>query len=225
MSSETAPASSHTAAPSKLLLVDDHPVLRQGLAKLIEGEPDLLICGEVESADAALEAIERTQPDMAIVDLSLEGKPGLGLIKEIKDRWPKMLVLVLSMHEESLWAERVLRAGACGYVMKQEKPRELVQRIRRALKGDVALSAAMADTLLRKLVNGRPAVTHGEETLGDREIQVLQLIGQGHTPREIAAMMNISTKTVDAHREHLKRKLNLESVSELLRYATLRFAN
>jgi len=219
---DTAPTAT---AASKLLLVDDHPVLRQGLAKLIEGESDLTICGEVDNAEAALEAIEKNMPDLAIVDLSLQGKPGLGLIKEIKDRWADLLVLVLSMHEESLWVERVLRAGACGYVMKQEKPRELISRIRRALKGDIALSPSMSDTLLRKMVSGRPAQPTGEESLGDREIQVLQLLGQGHSPREIAQMMNISTKTVDAHREHLKRKLNLESVSELLRYATLRFAN
>lgn len=213
------------AKPSQLLLVDDHPILRQGLVKLLEAEPDLQICAEVDNTDAALEAIQRLSPDLAIVDLSLQGKPGLGLIKEIHTRWPAVLVLVLSMHEESLWAERVLRAGACGYVMKQEKPRVLVQRIRRALRGDMALSDAMAATLLRKLVGGRSSPSHGEEALGDREIQVLQLIGQGHTPREIAGLMNISTKTVDAHREHLKRKLNLDSVNELLRYATLRFAN
>ena len=223
--SESIPSSTSPNAASKLLLVDDHPVLRQGLAKLLEGEAGITICGEVDNADAALEAIEQLSPAMAIVDLSLNGKPGLGLIKEIKVRWPELLVLVLSMHEESLWAERVLRAGACGYVMKQEKPRVLVQRIHQALRGDLALSEAMSASLLRKVIHGRPASAHGEEALGDREIQVLQLIGQGHTPREIAAMMNISAKTVDAHREHLKRKLNLDSVSELLRYATLRFAN
>lgn len=217
-------SSDSRADKTRILLVDDHPILRQGLVRLIEREPDLTVCGECESAEQALAAIAKLHPSLVIVDLSLQGKPGLELIKEITATRPGMRTLVLSMHDEALWAERVLRAGACGYVMKQEKPRILIDRIRQALSGETCVSDRMASTLLRKLTRARPAAAvQSEDGLGDRELEVLQLIGQGLSTREIASALFISTKTVESHREHIKRKLNLESGAELLRYAVLRF--
>jgi len=213
------------ATPSrrKILLVDDHPVLRQGLVALIDREADLTVCGEAASADEAMQVVERAKPDLVILDLSLQGKPGLEVIKDLGARFPEILVLVLSMHDEILWAERVLRAGACGYVMKQESPRNLVAIIRRALAGETCVSEKIASNLLRKIGGTRTARTNPEDGLGDRELEVLQLISQGLSTREIAAALHISVRTVDAHREHIKHKLNLSSGDELLRYAVLRF--
>jgi DNA-binding NarL/FixJ family response regulator len=209
--------------PARILLVDDHPVLRQGLVRLIEREADLTVCGEAESADGALAAVAKASPSLVIVDLSLQGKPGLELIKDLHRHHPDVRVLVLSMHDESLWAERVLRAGACGYVMKQEKPRVLLAQIRKALRGETCLSDPMTESLLRKVAASRNAEPGGEDRLGDRELEVLQMIGQGMSTRDIAAALHISVRTVEAHREHMKEKLNLGSGEELLRYAVLRF--
>jgi DNA-binding NarL/FixJ family response regulator len=217
------PASS--ASSARILIVDDHPIVRQGLVQMIEREANMTVCGEAESADEALEMARRLKPALVIVDLSLNGKPGLELVKDLRAEAPHIMVLVLSMHDEALWAERVLRAGACGYVMKQEKPRVLMARIRQALRGQTCLSEAMANTLLRKLTRGgRDSAAHApEDDLGDRELEVLQLLGQGMSTRDIAAAMHISLKTVESHREHIKAKLNLASSDELLRYAILRF--
>ena len=210
--------------PARILLVDDHPVLRQGLVAMIDREEDIVVCAEVETAEEALVAAGREKPDLAIVDLSLGNRPGLELIKDLHDRHPKVKVLVLSMHDETLWAERSLRAGACGYVMKQEKPRELIGKIRQALTGETCLSENMTRALLSKMMGNRGGgAVSPEETLGDRELEVLQLLGQGMSSREIADAMHISVKTVESHREHLKRKLGLGSGDELLRYAVHRF--
>ncbi len=209
---------------SRILLVDDHPVLRQGLVRLLEQERDLTVCGEAESAEEAMAAIRATSPDLVIVDLSLRGKPGLQLIKDVQSHHPGTRVLVLSMHDEALWAERVLRAGACGYVMKQEKPRTLVARVRQALRGETSVSDAIAQDLLRKVTHGRNrGAGSPEDRLGDRELEVLQLIGQGLSTRDVASAMNISVKTVEAHREHIKQKLNLTNSNDLIRYAVHRF--
>jgi DNA-binding NarL/FixJ family response regulator len=193
------------------------------LVALIDREADLIVCGEAASADEAMQVVERTMPELVILDLSLQGKPGLEVIKDLSARFPEVLVLVLSMHDEVLWAERVLRAGACGYVMKQESPRNLVAIIRRALAGETCVSEKIASNLLRKIGSARTARTNPEDGLGDRELEVLQLISQGLSTREIAAALHISVRTVDAHREHIKHKLNLSSGDELLRYAVLRF--
>jgi len=218
-SSKSKPGSTDVA---RIFLVDDHPVLRHGLARLIDSEPDLSICGEAETADDALAAIESLKPNLAVVDLSLQGKPGLDLIKQLTTRSPDTRVLVLSMHEESLWAERAMRAGACGYVMKQEEPKVLMQRIRQALRGETSLSERMSGMMLKRLTWNRGSA-NVEDKLGDREVEVLHLIGQGMTSRQIAATLNISTKTVDAHREHMKQKLGIQTAAELLRYAVLRY--
>lgn len=212
------------ASVSRILLVDDHPVLRQGLVRLIENEKDMEVCGEAETAEEAMAAIASSHPTLAIVDLSLGGRPGLELVKDLRDRYPDVRVLVLSMHDEMLWAERTLRAGACGYVMKQEKPRALMAKIRQALRGEVCISDAVNQSIVRKLAPGGPSKpAQAEDGLGDRELEVLQLIGHGLSTRDIAAAMHISIKTVESHREHLKKKLNLANGDDLLRYAVHRF--
>jgi len=211
-------------ARTRILVVDDHPVVRHGLVRLIEQEPDLMVCGEAESVEEAMTAIAETKPTVALVDLSLRDTPGLELIKRIKADYPDMPVLVLSMHDESLWAERVLRAGACGFVMKQERPRVLIEKLRQAVTGGLCLSDQMTERLLRKFTGQQPATPATSiEGLGDRELEVLQLLAQGMGSRDIAAAMHVSVKTVDAHRENLKRKLGLSSGAELLRYAVLKF--
>jgi DNA-binding NarL/FixJ family response regulator len=211
----------------QILIVDDHPVVRQGVVRLIEQEPDLHVCGEAESAAEALSELSKHVPDLVLLDLSLRGTPGLDLIRQMRSEQPKTQVLVLSMHDETPWAERVLRAGACGFVMKQEKPRVLIARIRQALAGDLALSERMAGRLVRKFTGQSGADPAGTGDphfdLSDRELEVLQLVAQAMSTREIAATMHISVKTVEAHRENLKRKLELGSTTELLRYAVLRF--
>ena len=213
-----------TGRKAGILIVDDHPVVRQGLVRMIEQEQDLHVCAEADSAEEALAAVTATQPALVLVDLSLRGTPGLELIKSIRADHPETPVLVVSMHDESLWAERVLRAGACGFVMKQEKPRVLISRIRQALAGGLCLSERMSERLLRKFTGQTPAkVESNADGLGDRELEVLQLLAQGTNTRDIASALHVSVKTVEAHRENLKRKLGLASGAELLRYAVIRF--
>ncbi|MGC4034244.1 MAG: response regulator transcription factor [Tepidisphaeraceae bacterium] len=205
-----------------VILVDDHPILRQGLAKLIEGEPDLTVCAEAATAAEALTAAESHRPALAVVDLNLDGKPNLELIRQLRQANPELRVLVLSMHDEEQWAGRVLQAGACGYVMKQENPRTLLARMRQALAGETAVSPAVASMMLRALTWDREAAKpEGVDRLGDRERQVLHLIGKGQSTRDVAAALHISVKTVDAHREHIKQKLGLRTAAELVRFAVL----
>lgn len=204
----------------RILIVEDHPIFRQGMIHLINHEPDLEVCGEVETAARALSAIDELQPDMALVDITIKGTNGIELIKNIKFKYPNLPTLVLSMHEEALYAERAIRAGAHGYVMKQEAAGQVMAAIRCVLRGEIYLSAAMNVELIQKFVGGgdrRPQ--SGLESLTDRELEVLQWIGKGHTSREIATQINISIKTVESHREKLKEKLGLRSAPELVRYA------
>lgn len=221
---ETAiPTGPAAAKRARILLVDDHPVVRHGLAKLFESEGDMVVCGEVGSAAEAMATIPACDPSLVIVDLSLGGRPGLDLVKDLRSFHPTLAVLVLSMHDEAVWAERAVRAGAVGYVMKQERPRQLVVKVRQALRGETCLSDRMTAMLLEKAVGRKGGGGAVEDVLGDRELQVLQMIGAGMPTREIAASMNISVKTVEAHREHIKQKLGLDSAAALLRYALLRF--
>jgi DNA-binding NarL/FixJ family response regulator len=204
----------------RVLLVDDHPVVRQGLARLINDEPDLVVCGEAESAGQALELAERLRPDVAVIDISLGGNDGLELLKDLRNRLPQMTTLVLSMHDESLYAERVLRAGAKGYVTKQEAPEKVMTAIRRVLGGEIYVSEKMAAKLLKAMTGPRQAQSDSPlDRLSDRELQVFRLIGSGMSVREIAEKLFLSVKTIETHREHIKEKLNLKSSSELLRYA------
>ncbi len=204
----------------RILLVDDHPVARQGVRLLIEAAHDLTVCGEAPDADTAMTLISKLNPDLVIVDLSLKGKPGLELIKDIKARDENLPMLVLSMHDESMYAERVLRAGARGYIMKQEATDKILQAIRRILAGEIYVSETIAARVLRQLTaSGNQPLKSSLDLLTDRELEVFQFLGQGKPVRDIAKMLHLSTKTIEAHREHIKEKLNLASSSELLRMA------
>ncbi len=204
----------------RILIVDDHPIARQGLRLLIESAVDLTVCGEAADADAAMDAVVTLKPDLAIVDLSLHGKPGLELIKDIKARQEDLPMLVLSMHDERLYAERALRAGARGYIMKEEATDKIIQAIRRILAGEIYVSDTIAARVLRQLANGgNQPLKSSLDLLSDRELEVFQLIGQGKPMREIARILHLSTKTIEAHREHVKEKLNMASSNELLRFA------
>jgi len=209
-----------TKEKRRVFLVDDHPIVRQGLAELIEPEPDLEICGQAEDAAGALRTIRETRPDLAVVDISLKDSSGIELIKDLKVRFPDLVVLVLSMHDESFYAERVLRAGAKGYVTKDEATEDVILAIRKLLDGGLYLSEKMSAKMLSKFVEG-PAErgTTPMERLTDRELQVFELIGQGISTRNIAEKLHLSVKTVESHRENIKRKLKLDNATELLQHA------
>jgi DNA-binding NarL/FixJ family response regulator len=207
------------ARKSKVFLVDDHPVLRQGLGKLINDQPDMAVCGEAESPPHALEGIGRTKPDLVLLDLSLAGGDGMELCKQLQEQHQGLPVLIISMHDESLYAERCLRAGAMGYVMKQEPPERVMSAIRKVLSGNIHLSEAMSAKLLRNLAGVRNADASPLERLSDRELEIFRLIGKGHSVRSIAEELFLSPKTVEAHKEHIKQKLNLKTSNELLQYA------
>ena len=216
--------STRTNARSRVMLVDDHPIVRQGLANLIDDEEDLTVCAQVESADEALAAVETARPDVIVIDVALGERSGLELVKDVRARWPDMPMLVLSMHDELLFAERALRAGAKGYVMKQEATEKVMEGIRKVLDGELYVSERMAARLMTQAVNDRGGGTAGEKLnplsrLSDRELEVFTMIGHGLGTREIAQRLILSIKTVEAHREHIKEKLNLKNGTELMRYA------
>lgn len=206
---------------TKVLIVDDHPVVRQGLVRLIELQSDLCVCGEAANAHEALEAIETLKPDVAIVDLSLDKDlGGIELIKDIKTQFSQLPVLVLSMHSESVFAERMLRAGAKGYVMKEEAPETMLTAIRRVSDGKIYLSDNMSTKILSGLVKGQPVTDKlPAERLTDRELEVLELIGRGLGTSQAAKKLHLSVKTIETHRAHIKEKLQIENASELLQYA------
>ena len=205
---------------AKILIVDDHPILRQGLSQLINQEEDLSICGEAKDAQQGMDRISRLNPDLAIIDITLEGIDGLELIKLVKSRFPKLPILVLSMHDEAIYAERALRAGARGYIMKQEASDVIISAIRKVLKGEIHVSSRMASRLLNKVADGR-ADRGGSavEELSDRELEVFTLIGQGLGTRKIAEKLCLSIKTVETYREHIKNKMELANATELVRQA------
>ena len=205
---------------TKVIIVDDHPIIRQGLAELINHEQDLVVCGYAEDAHEALGIIKETEPNIVIVDISLKETSGMDLTKDIKAQYPNLPVLVLSMHDESLYAERMLRAGAKGYVMKAEATENVVTAIRKILSGQIYVSDKMAAKMVRKLVGGSPdAGASVIERLSDRELEVFRMIGQGYGTRQIAERLHLSIKTIETYREHIKEKLNLADASELLQYA------
>ncbi len=204
----------------KVLLVDDHPLVREGLVNLISQQADLQICGEAGNEPQALELIRTVQPDVAIVDISLESGSGIELIKSIKALFPAVTVLVLSMHDESLYAERALRAGARGYVMKREAAKKVIEAIRCVLAGQLYVSDKIAALMAEKFIEGRTAATASPiEQLSDRELEVFQLLGLGHTTRQIADHLHIGFKTVQAYCARIKEKLKLANATELLREA------
>jgi DNA-binding NarL/FixJ family response regulator len=205
---------------SRVFIVDDHPVVRRGLVQLINQEEDLTVCGEAEGAHEALQVMGTLQPDIAVIDISLKGVSGIELIKSIKVRWGDLPILVLSMHDESLYAERVLRAGALGYIMKQEPAEKVITAIRRVLGGEIYVSDRMAAKMIQKCVDGRGDTGHAPlELLSDRELEVFELIGRGYSTRRIAELLHVSVKTVESHREHIKKKLNLLDGTELVWHA------
>ena len=204
-----------------ILIVDDHPILRRGLAALIESDPDLGVCSEAATCEAALAAIHENQPDLVIVDIGLEGRDGLELIKLMKARLPNIPALVLSMYDEKEYAERALRVGARGYLTKQQLDETVLVAIHRLLRGEMYLSAQLEARLANKFLAGQTLEADSPlQALGNRELQVFRLIGQGRSTRQIAETLHRSIKTIESHREHIKHKLTIDSGAELARRAT-----
>lgn len=207
-------------AKRKVFLVDDHPLVREWLTNLINQQPDLTVCGEAESAPPALSAVGKTRPDVVIVDITLKDSSGLELIKSLKELLPSVTVLVFSMHDELQYAERALRAGAKGYVMKRETTRNVVEAIRRVLEGKLYISSAVAETITAKSVGGKDsAALSPVELLSDRELEVFEMLGRGMGTRQIADSLRVSIKTVQVYCARTKEKMNLGSATELLREA------
>jgi DNA-binding NarL/FixJ family response regulator len=204
---------------TRVFLVDDHPIVRQGLSQLINREPDLMVCGEAEDARRALDAIVPLKPDILIVDVSLEGPDGIELLKMIRARDSKLPVLMLSMHDESLYAERALRAGANGFIMKQEATERVLIAIRQILAGGVYVSDRIAQKMMRQFIGSSGAGRSTMEELTDRELEVFRLIGQGHGTRQIAEELHLSVKTVESYYAHIKDKLSLKNARELVQRA------
>jgi DNA-binding NarL/FixJ family response regulator len=199
----------------RLLLVDDHPIMRHGLAQLIRSEPGLEVCAEAGSACEGLAAVDRHCPDLVVIDLTLPDKNGLELLKDIQSMHPGTLCLVLSMHDEDMYGERALRAGARGYIMKEVAADNLVTAVRKVLAGGIYVSDAIASRMLEQVSGQRPRQGAGI----DRELEVLEMIGQGVATKNIATRLNISARTVEAHRAHIKDKLGITDAAALIRYA------
>ena len=204
---------------ARVLIVDDHPIVRQGLAQLLEQEEDLTVCGEASCAQSALEAIEQLEPSIVIVDILLKDVNGFELIKMIKSRFGKIPVLVMSMHDESLYAERSLRAGARGYIMKEEATDKMLTAVRKVMDGEIYLSDRMVSRILHRLAEGKDEAESPLNRLSDRELEVFQLLGEGTPTRQIAERLNVSVKTVESYRAHIKEKLELASSTELIKQA------
>ena len=204
----------------RVLLVDDHPIVRQGLARLIEREADLSVCGEADGAHSAFHALETLRPDIVLLDISLNGPDGLEVLKEIRMKSGSLPVLILSMHDESIYAERAMRAGANGYIMKQEATEKVLVAIRRILQGDVYLSDRLTTTMLQQYVRGGAATKSSPLlNLTDRELEVFRLIGEGHGTRQIADELHLSVKTIESYQAHIKEKLALRNARELVQHA------
>ena len=203
----------------RILVVDDHPMTREGIVQWIRGEPDLEICGEAETSARALDIVIKRKPDLVLTDIGLPDKMGLELIKDIKAVCPKTLILVISMHDETLYAERVLRAGARGYLTKAEGGETLLQAIRRVLDGQIYVSERMSMRIVEVFSGQVPPERAGIERLSDREFEIFELLGKGLSTQEIGDRLHLSTKTVDAHRANIKGKLPIKSSRELISYA------
>jgi DNA-binding NarL/FixJ family response regulator len=222
MPEHTIPAS----APSpkkRVLIVDDHPVFRAGLTGLVNLEDDLIVCGEASDAAQAMHLLEELRPDVILMDMSLPGKNGLEVLKDIGTLSPQTLVLIISMHDETLFAERVIRAGGRGYLMKVEGPDKIILAIRKVLSGGISVSDRVASQILRALSGSTPSQSP-VSTLTDREFAVYQLLGHGKDPHEIARVLHLSIKTVDTHRHRIGKKLGLRNATELIHHDTRWFA-
>ncbi|MCR9230816.1 response regulator transcription factor [Gimesia chilikensis] len=209
-----------TQSKTRIMIVDDHPIVREGYSRLIEREDNLQVCAEADSKSVALNQIMNDPPDLVIVDISLKDGSGLELIKDIKAQFKQIKMLAVSMHDENLFAERCIRAGALGFVNKQQAPEQLVTAIHRVLSGKVFLSSEITERMICRSIG---SVNYSEEspieTLSDRELEVFEQIGLGETTRQIAEKLNLSPKTVETYRENIKHKLNLDNATELIRNA------
>jgi DNA-binding NarL/FixJ family response regulator len=212
--------SAAAAKKSRVFVVDDHPIVRQGLALLINRESDLAVCGEAEDAQSAIQTVATVKPDIMVVDISLNGPDGLDLLKDVRMRFPELPVLILSMHDESIYAERALRAGARGYIMKQEATEKVLVALRRILGHEIYVSERIANRMLQRYI-GSPAADRPSSVadLTDRELEVFRLIGEGHSTRQIAEELHISVKTVESYQAHIKEKLSLRTARELVQHA------
>ncbi len=220
MTTATIRSNASSSPKRKILLVDDHPIVRQGLAEMLNHEDELAVCGTAENTFEALDQIEKVKPDLVLLDITLKGSNGIEVLKDIKVRHPKLTVLMLSMHDENLYAVRALRAGAAGYVMKHEPADVVVASIRQVLSGEIALSQNMEKRMMKQLVGGGAARTGSPlEDLSDRELEVFRLIGNGSSTRQIAEDLHLSIKTIESHRAHIKEKLNFKNATELVQHA------
>jgi DNA-binding NarL/FixJ family response regulator len=217
--------SSGVSPQRRVLIVDDHPIVRQGLRRMIEPEPDLVVCGEVQTEREARAAIRTLAPDVVIVDISLGQGDGLELVRDVHAQQPELPMLVLSMHDESIYAERLLAAGASGYIMKQAASDQLLIALRQVLSGERYVSETLAGYLRGDGLGGVGVGSDPIDRLSNRELQVLSLIGRGYSSREAAEALGLSVKTVETHRQSLKRKLNLATNAQLLQYAINWYAN
>ena len=205
---------------NQVLIVDDHPIVREGLRRLIDQERDLAVCGEAESPLEAIAAIRELKPDVVIVDISLKQGDGIELLKDARVHNPTLPILVLSMHDEAIYAERMLAAGANGYIMKQAASDQFLLALRHVLGGGIYVSESVGNRMIRRLASGGAyGSANPIDRLSNRELQILQMIGRGLSTREAAETLSLSVKTVEAHRQHIKRKLNLTTGSQLIQYA------
>ena len=205
---------------ARLLIVDDHPMTREGLVHLLAAQPDLMVCAEADTSAAALSALAKSKPDLVLADITLPGKNGIELIKDMKALQPLVPMLVISMHDESLYAERALKAGASGYVMKSEGGAKILQAIRHVLAGGVHVSEKMSARILKNLYSKPAAGTGGSvDSLSDRELEIFRLIARGIATKVIGSQLHLSPKTVETHRMNIKAKLGIETAAELISYA------
>jgi DNA-binding NarL/FixJ family response regulator len=209
-----------SASKAKVLVVEDHPIYRQGLVKMVNAEKDLTVCGEAGDADTALAAIRRARPDVVLVDITLPGRSGLQLIKDLRTMQPKPKILVVSMHDQALYANRVLRAGGDGYIMKQEDPEEILHAIRDVLLGRIYISEAVMATRPKVSAGGQVSEPKRQlDAISDAELEVLELLGRGKSPHEIARELRLSIPQVNAQCARIRKKLGLQTAQQLIRYA------
>ncbi len=213
------PAATAISDKRKIFIIDDHAILRDGLRSLLEAQDDLIVSGEAENARKAFGRLEADRPDLVMVDISLPGINGIELIKTLKVQFPGLAIIVLSMHDEALYAERALRAGAKGYVMKQASAEQLLSAIRTVLRDEIYLSQNLSASLLKSIVSRKQDPGNVLDRLSDRELEILRLLGDGYTTREIATNLGISVKTVESHRGNIRHKLKLTNGAELMRFA------
>jgi DNA-binding NarL/FixJ family response regulator len=204
----------------RVLIVDDHPIVRQGLRRVMENEEDLVVCGEAESARDARTAIKELNPDVVIADISLKQGDGIELVRDVRAHYPTLPILVLSMHDETIYAERMLSAGANGYIMKQAASDQFLASVRRVLEGGIYVSEAVGSNMIQKFAAGGAYISANPiDRLSNRELQILHMIGKGMSTRETAQSLNLSIKTIESHRQRIKRKLNLATGTQLVQYA------